>query len=185
MPRIRQVQRNIKCTVCTCNVFDINTRQVKTTVLTIAGTYLKDEHGKSRAEKAVMTDIDEVAVGSVILFNADANGVVSKYAVIAKLVNHQLKLTDAASECVDAEDDANIYLGYLETREKKSKGDVIDVVTADGTENFTVKSGANKYTFNDAGRNVVIEIGDYMAEDVYVAEENEDGGKCKGALRGS
>lgn len=120
-------------------------------------------------------EIEDVNVGSVILFNADANGVVSKYAVIAKLVNHQLKLTDAAKYAVDAEDDANIYLGYLETREKKSKGDVIDVVTADGTENFTVKSGANKYTFNDAGRNVVIEIGDYMAEDVYVAEENEDG----------
>lgn len=54
MPRIRQVQRNIKCTVCTCNVFDINTRQVKKTILTIAGTYLKDERGRSRAEKAVM-----------------------------------------------------------------------------------------------------------------------------------
>lgn len=54
MPRIRQVQRNIKCTVCTCNVFDIETRQVKTTVLTIAGTYPQDERGKSRAEKAVM-----------------------------------------------------------------------------------------------------------------------------------
>lgn len=54
MPRIRQVQRNIKCTVCTCNVFDINTRQVKTTMLTIAGTFPKDERGKSRVEKAVM-----------------------------------------------------------------------------------------------------------------------------------
>ena len=54
MPRIRQVQRNIKCTVATVNVFNITDRQVKTTAVFIAGTFPHDERGKSRLEKAVM-----------------------------------------------------------------------------------------------------------------------------------
>lgn len=54
MPRVRQVQRNIKCTIATVNVFYIPDRQVKTTAVSVAGTYSHDERGRSRLEKAVM-----------------------------------------------------------------------------------------------------------------------------------
>ena len=125
-------------------------------------------------------DTEDITVGSVILFNADAEGIVSKYAVLATVANGKLVVNnDAVAYATDAEDEAELHYGYLLTRDKKSKGDVIDVVCGEDTENFTVKSAAYKYTYNDAGRNTVIEIGDYMAEDVYVAEESETEGKIE------
>ena len=46
-------------------------------------------------------------------------------------------------------------------------------MTEDGIIEVSDKNAQNKYTYNDAGRNVSIEIGDYMTEDVDVEVDGE------------
>ena len=118
---------------------------------------------------------DKLAIGDVILYNADAEGIVSKYAVIATVVNGLPKFVNK-DLCIDEDDEAGIAIGYIAKRDVgKSKGDSLDLVFTDGEleeTNVLVGSSANQYTYNAAGRKVVIEVADYMAEDV---DEEVDG----------
>lgn len=126
---------------------------------------VKDEDGKDVAFE------DLLAVGTSFIYTANAEGVVNKYAIIS-IINADdavaaLDLTD-----VNLGKDVEIVSGYIENTERKktSKGETIVV---DGTP-VSVATASNKYTYNDAGRNTVIEVGDFLAEDAYYADEEND-----------
>lgn len=121
-------------------------------------------------------DADDIDVGSVILYNADAEGIVSKYAVIATVKN-DLPVLLNEDLCVKDADDADIAIAYIDKRDgTKSKGDSLDLVWVDGEleeANVIVGAAANQYTYNSVGRNEVIEIADYLAETVDEKVEGE------------
>ncbi len=109
-------------------------------------------------------DYEDLTVGSVFLFNADANGVVSSYVVVGTVSGGKLTLNDkGVAEAKKGSDPVEIVEGFIENTERKttSKGENI---TVKGSV-INVAKDANKYTYNNAGRNVAIETEDFMAHD--------------------
>jgi len=114
-------------------------------------------------------DITDLGVGDVFIYNATADGVVTNYAVIAEIVDAEIVLCEDMTETKIVSllgEDAEIYVGYIANTERKknSKGETIEL---DNGETVLVKAGTFKYTYNDAGRNIVIETGDFLAEEAY------------------
>jgi len=109
------------------------------------------------------------------MYTMTPKGVVDKYAVIANIYNSAIEL------CNDIPDvfgpDTVFYGGYIanEARKAVSAGEVIELSNG---ESVLVTENTNKYTYNDAGRNIVIEIGDFLAEDAYYAYYECDSYGC-------
>ena len=123
-------------------------------------------------------DVSDLTLGSVFAFNANAEGVVSNYVVLATIDEDTAAIKVAADINADVveklfDDEAELVFGYIENekRETNSKGELVTV----NDETYVVTSASNKYTYNDAGRNTVIETEDYLAEDAYYfdADKNE------------
>jgi hypothetical protein len=127
---------------------------------------VKDEHGKD-------VDFEDLlAVGTSFIYTANAEGVVSKYAIISFID------ADAAVAALDLTNvnlgkDVEIVAGYISNTERKktSKGETIEI---SGKKTISVATSSNKYTYNDAGRNTVIEVGDFLAEDAYYYDAETD-----------
>lgn len=129
------------------------------------------------AEKAAYTDdYDDLTLGSMFLFNADEDGVVTAYAVIGQYadtdksdkvaMNFVLDKDVAADYAADKYgEDYEIGTGYLYHSTKKAAY-IATTATVDGADDvaeFTI-GAAFKYTFNDAvASRAKIEIGDYLA----------------------
>ena len=129
-------------------------------------------------------DVDDLNVGDVFVFVADAAGIVSDYAVVATINATGTAFENVVSASAIGDETALVQ-GWIANTKKasSSKGEIIVVDNAttyayDVAEKeyvgagaqYLVRSTANKYTYNDAGRNVVVETGDFMAEDVAYAD---------------
>lgn len=144
----------------------------------VEGSVIFDDDSVAKGDD----DVDDLDIGSVFVYNATADGVVTNYAVLAHVAKGVLtpvaKIPDVFT------DDTEIFYGYISNavRKKTSKGETIIVAELDGKlgvddkvlATISVSSESNKYTFNDAGRNTVIEVSDFMAEDAYYAEVTKD-----------
>lgn len=116
-------------------------------------------------------DANKLGVGDVIMFTANSNGIVNKYAVLGQINNNGL--FNANQDALKAFSNKNeFYYGFIanDKRDSKSKGENLDIVagfTKDATvataKTLTIGSAANKYTYNDANsRNIEIVEGDFL-----------------------
>lgn len=155
----------------------------------VEGTAVFDDDSK----KSGSVDVADMDTGDVFVFSADTEGVVSDYAVIGVISNGLLDVDEDAIESVlEDMDDTAFAFGYINntSRNNTSKYETLELVITDKYEGAdeTIKldegnrtdisvaknDDTNKYTYNDANRrNVKIENGDFMAEDVYYREDNE------------
>jgi len=139
------------------------------------GSIIFDDDSKAKTAE----DITDIEVGTAFVFNATADGVVTNYAVIAGVFDSVLDvyaLENSEGVEVNLGKDVEIIYGYISSteRRKTSKGETIeisDIETGSVLKTVSVASSSNKYTYNDAGRNTVIEVGDFMAEDAYFFDE--------------
>ena len=134
---------------------------------------VKDKDGKDVAL--------ELAIGDAFMFAADGKGVVSEYIIIAKLAGNAKAMDFALTVDVDTEkevqdllgEDTKLAVGYIlnNKREASSKGEKIKLGN-NPDDVYVVRGTAYKYTYNEAGRNVAIEVGDFMADADYATEED-------------
>lgn len=122
-----------------------------------------DDSDKVRGTAAV--EPKNLGVGDVIMFTANSNGIVNKYAVLGQI--NSKGLLDVKTDTLKAFGAKNeFYYGYIANTKKdsKSKGENIQVVAGNSKAiDLTVGSSANKYTYNDANsRNIEIENGGFM-----------------------
>ena len=133
-------------------------------------TFTDDSEDAYSAAKTYKT----LDIGDVILFNADGEGVVTNYAVVATYgTNFALNASAVADYAADNfGDDARIHTGYLYHFEKGAKvstahianGTTVAVATAatDVTA-YELPSAAYKYTYNNVNaRNIKIDAGEYL-----------------------
>lgn len=120
---------------------------------------------------------DELSVGDVFFFRSDINGTVTNYEVIAQTYEY---VPDDATELItrislinkipDAFGDYTDFVsGYIEndTKVVMSKGEIITV----NETAYLISDDTNKYTFNNSGRNTIIETEDFLAGDAYYFDE--------------
>lgn len=126
-------------------------------------------------------DPSKLGVGDVIMFTANSNGIVNKYAVLGQI--NSKGLLEVNQKTLNAFSGKNeFYYGYIANskRDSKSKGENIQVVAGKkAAYDLTVGSSANKYTYNDANsRNIEIENGGFMDgadTDYYEVITDKDG----------
>ncbi len=115
------------------------------------------------------TAYENLKPGDVFAYNANYAGYVSEYVILGS-INRDGLLDVNKSAFGSFNDETEFVYGYISNtaseKKKTSKGEIITVNDGD-EEVLLVTSKTNKYTYNDAGRNIVIEIGDYLAEDAY------------------
>jgi hypothetical protein len=116
--------------------------------------------------------VDLFEVGTAFIYTANADGIVDNYAIISVISDAQILKLDLTG--VNLGKDVSIVAGYITNTERKttSKGETIVI---NDNKTISVAATSNKYTYNDAGRNTVIEVGDFLAEDAYYAEEVSEG----------
>lgn len=117
----------------------------------------------------------ELEMGDVFMYTADANGLVSKYIVIAEIGD------DGDIDVIEDLDveklgkDTEIVKGYIyNEKAKKNNGKEIIYLDAAQENTLSVLAGSYKYTFNEAGRTDKVVAGDFM-EDVEYMEEKLNG----------
>ncbi len=134
------------------------------------GTVVFDDDSDAIANTGSVAP-SKLGVGDVIMFTANADGIVNKYAVLAQI--NSKGLLDANTKALKAFDSKNeFYYGFIanDKADKKSKGENLDIVAgftagaATATaKTLTIGSSANKYTYNDANkRNIEIVEGDFL-----------------------
>ena len=115
----------------------------------------------------------ELEMGDAFMYVADANGLVSKFIVIAE-VNAKGDFNVIDDLDVDASKlgkDTEIVKGYIyNEKAKKNNGKEIIYLDAAQEETLSVLAASYKYTFNGAGRNDKVVAGDFM-DDVEWMEE--------------
>ena len=140
----------------------------------VEGTVTFDSESNAKGGKTI--DDDFFTVGALFVFNANSEGVVSDYAIIATVGYVDDKETEdtkddvvvegvlvpntaAYSLIMDDEDDA-IVVGDIENAKRvtNKKGEVLTVAG----QTISVPSAANMYTYDNSGRNVAIRVGDFM-----------------------
>lgn len=126
-----------------------------------------------------------MSVGDVFMYNADLNGVVSEYSVIAQIVKNNVGQKEIQL-VVDRDflgGNTKLYGGYIinAVSYRNNKGEAIhigDIGEEMPEYEAFITENTNKYSYVDVGRNIVIETGDFMAEDAFYREvgvTNSDG----------
>lgn len=145
-------------------------------------TYVQDEEegtvifSDEDSTKVVGDDYDTMDVGSVFVFNANSNGVVTDYMVIGNI--NSKGLLDVNKTALDEfSDDNEFYFGYIANTKASTsgKGERIDVKFnfAKDAEQLLVKSTSSKYTYDDTNsRNIQIVAGDFMDGDADYYEDS-------------
>ena len=113
---------------------------------------------------------DRLPIGSVIVYNVKGN-VVNDYIVLGIVEDGELVVNEEVL-AEEFDDDTEFVYGYI-ANEKRNKVSAGDSISISDTHYVVVTSTTNKYTYNDAGRNKVIEVGDYLAEDAYYRIDDE------------
>lgn len=128
------------------------------------GTVVFDDDSETIAGTHAV-EPEDLAIGDIIMFNADSSGVVNKYAVLAQINGSRL-LTVYEDTLKMFSDDNEFYYGYIVNtkKETKSKGENLTIMAGSNTAvDITIQSSTSRYTYNDANsRNKTVEIGDFM-----------------------
>lgn len=127
-------------------------------------------------------DEDDLVKGTLIMFAADANGVATDVAVIATPAaaassGEIYAFADAADDAINAEDEIEFVIGYMNTWRTGNKGKVVGVVgskmydnsgatTAAANEEIVVTSAVNGYTVvnNTNSSRAYIAVADWQAD---------------------
>lgn len=130
---------------------------------------------KESEKAAYADDYDDLVIGSMFLFNADADGAVTSYAVIGKYDTSKKNFVLAEGVKDDygknqkyGDDEYTIATGYLyhDTRKGAFIANGLTVNTEADHLDYYVIGSAFKYTFDNSNVNKVkIEIGEYLATD--------------------
>lgn len=138
------------------------------------------ENGEDEAVSLLFTtDCDEAAnyenltIGSIINYNADANGVVSKYEIVGTM-GSSFSLAKGNGEVTEiAGDDVVYYYGFITS----SKNGTLVVCYYDGDSyelvDFKV-GGANQYWLNNASTRTRIEVGGFEDGEVAIPEYSNE-----------
>ena len=130
----------------------------------------KPLYKKDKDDKDVAIPYEDLfAVGTSFIYTANADGVVNNYAILS-VIDDKGAIFKLDTDGVNLGKDVSVVAGYISNTERKttSKGETIVI---SGSKTISVAAASNKYTYNDAGRNTVIETGDFLAEDAYYLEE--------------
>lgn len=109
-------------------------------------------------------DIADVTAGSVILYTANADGIVSDYIVLGIQEGKILKVDKAALAKASVTRNSTDYkyaYGYIDDMKDNSKGK--NITLKDLAGDYLVKSSTNKYTYEYKARNAKIHVDDYTA----------------------
>lgn len=148
------------------------------------GTITFDEDSDPAKDSVAYDDeTSGLEVGDVFLFNANAEGEVSKYAILAQYDESTNKLVldaDAIAEVDsdDFDDGVTFGYGYIESQDKKSGKNYLTIVDDRGAKDVKTEPtvvDANEYTYYVAGRNAAVKTGSFMAEDVREKYTNAKG----------
>ena len=107
-------------------------------------------------------DVANLTAGSVILYTANADGVVSDYIILGVVTNKVLVPDNNALNAMTAERNSTKYsyaYGYIDTIEKNNKGKIINLIGSD--VDYQIKTATNKYTYEYKSRNAKIYVDDY------------------------
>lgn len=132
---------------------------------------------------------EDFAIGTVFMYNANAEGLVSKYAVVGQTTVSSANVKTFAfnskfksSYATDIKDGDAFYLGYIVDKTKNDATVTVKVTDAIANgfkadaagDQFTV-SKANQYTVTGTAKNTSLSIGSYTYGDidVYDAEKSE------------
>ena len=143
---------------------------------------------------------EDFAIGTVFMYNANAEGLVSKYAVVGQTdvardntKTFEFNAKFASSYGADIKDGDAFYLGYIADKTKNDADVTIGVTAAvagkdykatavefdekgnykDGGDPFTV-SKANQYTVTGNAKNTSLSIGSYTYGDVDKYDADKD-----------
>lgn len=125
-------------------------------------TFDDDSENKAGADGAYAG----LKAGDVFTYNANSAGIVSEYVILGTVSNGLFVENTLAYDEFDEE--TEFIYGYIANSSPRytSKGETLTV--NNGVEDTVfVPSDANRYSYVDSGRNIVIETEDYMAEDAY------------------
>ncbi len=120
-------------------------------------------------------DVANLTAGSVILYTANADGVVSDYIILGVVANKVLVPDNNALNAMTAERNNTKYsyaYGYIDTIEKNNKGKIINLIGS--AVDYQIKTATNKYTYEYKSRNAKIYVDDYEGTsniDEYDAEK--------------
>ena len=151
--------------------------------------------GEKEAQTAIFTDdsdnfvtgsnafdVDDLVKGSVFVANVAEDGLVSEYAVVAKLVNNAYTFNPGestlaaltttiygANEVDTKSEKAEFVYGYISNIEGKTLtlGGTVANDFIDGRD-FTISGGAAQYTYSTASQKPKVVVGDYQAKGVDV-----------------
>jgi len=125
-----------------------------------------------------ISNVSALKLGDVVQIVVDSNGVIQYCAVVGTINGSGLLDFDTkvVSE-IEFEDTTKYMYGYIANKDKymTNKGETL-TLNCGGTEtiNMVVSDTTNKYTYNDVGRIIKIETGDFMAEDAYYLEVTDE-----------
>lgn len=109
----------------------------------------------------------DLTKGDVIMIADDGNGLATSVALVAKVGENKYK-----AEVTSDDDDIQFVTGYIKDITKTGNGTNITTGTDDI---LTIKGSANAYTYNyRTARNISITVGDWLAGDVDVYDEEND-----------
>lgn len=123
-------------------------------------------------EDILYSEDNDFDIGTVFAFNETTNHYISKYKIIANIIDNQdFMLNENYSD-----NNATFYVGYIfnEIKRTNSKGEII-LFSYDGIEEektFMITSATNKYTYQKTKKKYNIEIGDFLAGEAYYRENN-------------
>ena len=123
-----------------------------------------DEDSENRAGSD--DDYETMNVGDVFVYNANSAGYVSEYVILGSVNNDLLEVNKNAY--AQFGEDVEFLYGYISNTSRKttSRGETITI--NDGKEQvISIASSTNKYTYDDSGRNTIIETEDFLAGDAY------------------
>ncbi len=134
-------------------------------------TYIQDE-----SEKVAIFDdnssclgeirFENASVGDVLVIFSEENETVDTYGFLGKVNNGLFELNRSLMDDVVTNKNTEYVYGYItnENMIKVSKGEII---TLNRSYDVLITDESNKYTYNDSGRVVNIEIGDFTADYYY------------------
>ncbi len=134
----------------------------------------------------------ELQMGDAFMYAADANGLVSKYTIVARIARDEKGnitgfdvLDDFTTDASALGKDTEIVKGYIyNEKSKKNNGKEIIYLDPKMETTVSVPGAAYKYTYNAAGRKDKITVGDFLddvewKENVYKTVTEGDGDDAK------
>lgn len=131
-----------------------------------------DDDSAYDPEYGTAIDASDLNQGDVFLYQADADGLVSDYAVIGQIDGGKLVFNTGVENKVykNGRDEVVYKMGYI-TSTKSGK---VEVKFTDGTSDAYRVSGANEYRYNDVNsNNIRIEVGSFESGDVMEQVDNK------------